>query len=85
MKDLEKAIDFWRDEIDQTRLDYQGRYPADINSDMFPGYVIIATLDHDNEPCLKIYTAQNMIDAYNAKPTDNDADLDFMDIYQNIV
>lgn len=61
--ELKDAVELYENYIDRARLDNFGGYPAIVEIEKIPGYVVIAsTIDGNNEPDLEIYTVEEFIE-----------------------
>jgi len=59
-EELQEKIEAVLQAMRDIRLDFQGGYPAQIDSTTIPGYVIIADVDHDDAPFSDIYKWEDL-------------------------
>lgn len=55
----EKFYDEYLDHKDHCRFDAQGGYPSQRSFEI-PGYVVVATVDHEDAPTLEIYKVEDL-------------------------
>lgn len=61
---LQDAVKFYEQNVEQSRLDVFGGYPSIINTESIPGWVVIASvIDATNEPSFDVWTVENFINA----------------------
>ncbi len=63
-KEVRWMGDIFLQNVSDVRVDNNGGYHDVIDYETIPGYLVIATVDHDDAPDLKIYTHGKIIKWY---------------------